>query len=73
MTTKLKGLTVAFALDIREDDAESIINAIKMLKGVLDVAPLATSTDDFIIETRVRQELTEKLLEIAYPKSVKNN
>lgn len=35
MTDRLKGFIVTLTTDIREDDAESIVQAIKMIKGVL--------------------------------------
>jgi hypothetical protein len=69
MTDRLKGLTVAFAHDIREDDAEAIVNAIKIIKGVLDVKPIVSTHDDWIIESRVRRELGEKLIAVLYPKA----
>ena len=68
MTDRLKGLTVAFDRDIREDDAEAIVNAIKMIKGVLDVQPSYATSDDWIVEERVRRELYGKLLGVLYPK-----
>ena len=37
MTDRIKGLTVTLDPDIREDDAQAIIDAIKMVKGVGDV------------------------------------
>ncbi len=67
MTTRLKGLTVAFDHDVREDDAEAIISAIRMLRGVLDVAPVEASSDDWVVQQRVRHELGSKLLDVVYP------
>ena len=34
MTNRLKGILVTLETDIREDDAESILNAIKMIKRI---------------------------------------
>ncbi len=61
MTTRLKGLRVAFEKDIREDDARSIIGAIGMLRGVLTVKPIEAESDDCIIEDRIRQEFSKRL------------
>lgn len=61
MTTKLKGLTVVFENDIREDDAEKIILAIAQLRGVLSVGGIEQNTNDYLARTRIRQELTNKL------------
>lgn len=61
MTTRLKGLTVVFEHDIREDDAEHIVNAIRMIRGVLKVLPVETTTDDIYVEERVRRELYKRV------------
>lgn len=34
MTDRVKGLTVIFEQDIRDDDCEYITNAIRMIRGV---------------------------------------
>ena len=39
MTDRLKGVWVAFERDIRTDDVEPLIEAIKCLRGVLAVEP----------------------------------
>ena len=39
MTDRLKGCTVVFDRDIRVDDAEHLLDAIRMLRGVIDVTP----------------------------------
>ncbi len=64
MTTRLKGVLVTFEQDIREDDAEILINAIRMLRRVLDVVPVPNSVDDYIAEMRVKTELRKKLWEV---------
>jgi hypothetical protein len=65
MTDRLKGLTVAFEKDIRDDDAESIIQAIKMIKGVLEVKAVPFGNhSDWIERTRIRDELTAKLWKV---------
>jgi hypothetical protein len=70
MTDRYNYLTVALAKDMRSDDAEALINAIMMLRGVLKVEPNVADSDDWTAEMRVRQELGAKLLEIIYPKKV---
>lgn len=67
MTDRLKGVTVVFDHDIRTDDAEPIINAIRCLRGVLAVAPSLKTSEDFIIRERVRHELGQKILAVIYP------
>lgn len=67
MTDRLKGCTVAFDRDIREDDAEAILNAIRCLRHVLTVTPLISVSDDWVAEERARQQLGQKLVEMVYP------
>lgn len=61
MTDRLKGVVVTFNEDIRVDDAEYIINAIKMIKGVIDVSPNIVNSDDHMIRMRVENEIRQKL------------
>lgn len=68
MTNRYNTLTVALEHDIREDDAEHLINAIKMLKGVLNVEGNVTTHDSWVAEERARRELRDKIFEIFYPK-----
>lgn len=60
MTERVKGFTVTLDKDIRVDDIEYVINAIKMIKHVSNVEPVISSPDDHIIENRVRAELRDK-------------
>ena len=46
MTDRLKGVLVTFDRDIREDDAEPLLNAIKMIRGVLEVKPYIAGAED---------------------------
>jgi hypothetical protein len=62
MTDRFKGLIVALDKDYRDDDAESIIEAIKMVKGVLEVKPVVAKIDDCVIKIRVAEEMEKKLL-----------
>ena len=64
MTTRLKGLVVHFDKDIREDDAENWINAIRMMQHVGDVTPLESTPEDHTARLRVRDEIRGKLMTI---------
>ena len=61
MTDRLNGVYVAFEKDIRTDDAEPLIEAIKRLRGVLRVEPNVVDISSWVAEQRVRQELAGKL------------
>ncbi len=61
MTDRLKGLVVTFDKDIREDDAQEIFNAIKMIRGVLDVSSSVATYDDHMNRTRIDREYKQKI------------
>ncbi len=69
MTDRYHSLTVVLEKDFRDDDAESILNAIEMIKGVLSVKPHISDCDSNMAEDRARRELGQKLWEILYPKT----
>ncbi len=61
MTDRFKGVVVGFTDDIREDDAEPFMNAIRMLRGVASVDPLVADPTDHLARSRTRHELRAKL------------
>jgi hypothetical protein len=60
MTDRVKGLTVILEHDMRIDDAEYILKAISMIKGVVEVHPKINNPSDFIARGRLKSELREK-------------
>ena len=64
MTDRFNSLTVALERDIRDDDAEPILQAIRMIRGVLSVSGnVADNLGDFVAEARVRKDITSKVYE----------
>ena len=61
MTAQIRSLTVALDQDIRDDDIESLVSAIKMMRNVLCVTANEVSSNDWATEMRVKRELVEKL------------
>ncbi|ALF52230.1 hypothetical protein ACX27_04180 [Nostoc piscinale CENA21] len=47
--------------DIRSDDAEALITALKMLKGVIDVTPQESTSSDHIEQSRVKVQIRKEL------------
>jgi hypothetical protein len=62
MTDRFAGFVVTLEQDIREDNAEATIAAIKQIKGVADVRPVESSAEMQIAEQRARLDLAEKIL-----------
>lgn len=69
MTDRISSLTVVLNQDYREDDIETLINAIKLFGDVLDVVPEVADIASYVVERRVKEELTQKLWEVLYPRS----
>lgn len=64
MTDRIKGLTVTLERDIREDDAQAIIDAIKMAKGVLGVEAHVADYDHHMAYAQARRDMEMKILRI---------
>lgn len=52
MTDRYSGFVVALDEDIREDDAETVVAAIRMIKGVIRVEPLMPDPHEAIVLMR---------------------
>lgn len=68
MTDRFNALVVVLEDDIREDDAEKIIDAVKCLRGVLSVNGNVSDISSHTAEMRVKQELGKKLWDVLYGK-----
>lgn len=61
MTDRVKGFTVTLEHDIRVDDVEMILNAVRMIHGVAHVEPSITTMDDHMNRQVIRMEMRKKL------------
>lgn len=68
MTDRYNALTVVLEQDIRDDDAEALLNAIRQLRGVLSVTGNVSDMNSHIAQERARRDLGEKLWCVLYPK-----
>ena len=68
MTDRYNALTVVLEHDIRDDDAEDLLAAIRQLRGVLSVSGNVSDLDAHIAQARARHDLGEKLWLVLYPK-----
>jgi len=66
MTDRFYALTVILEKDIREDDAEQIINAIRMIKYVLDVKGIVSDPVTYMAQARERRDIGERLFKILH-------
>lgn len=68
MTDRYSSVTVVFERDIRSDDAEQLLSAISMLKGVQSVTPHVRDLSEHIAEERARHKLVTQIYDILRPK-----
>ena len=64
MTDRIKGLTVTLRPNVRDDDAEEIISAIKLLAGVIEVEPHVE--DDHFAMNQAKWELKQEMWKILH-------
>lgn len=62
MTDRYDAFVVEMESDIREDDAERLIEVLRHLKGVANVVPHVVGWEALMQRDRVRLEVEEKLL-----------
>jgi hypothetical protein len=67
MSDRYNYLTVFLEKDLKDEEAQPLMEAIKRFRGVLDVKPSVSDVNDVLAETRVRNELTQKLWHILHP------
>lgn len=64
MTDRASGLIVALDKDIRVDDVEPLINAIKCLQHVVGVTVSVADSSTMLARMRVDAEWREKILKL---------
>lgn len=65
MTDRHSGYIVVLAEDIREDDAEGILNALRMVKGVISVTPVIADYGQAVARERRDDKWRDALLDLA--------
>ena len=68
MSDRYYALSVALKEDTRDEDAQAIIGAIRMIRGVLAVETHISDIGQWTANVRARDELGGKLWNILYPK-----
>lgn len=64
MTDRHSGYVVTLREDIREDDAEPTLTALRMIHGVLSVKPIVGGIEVAMAEERAKAELRRRLLDL---------
>ena len=63
MTDRINGVFVTLDKDIRIDDAEHLLNAIRMVKGVADVSPNISDPNVHVARVTAKMELQQKIFD----------
>lgn len=63
MTDRLAGFIVTLEQDVRVDDAEATLSAVRQIKGVISVQPVVADVALAMAEERARMEITSKVYE----------
>jgi len=50
--------------DIREDDAETVASALRMIRGVAAVDPVPADPAQYVVGRRVRMEVHRKIIDV---------
>lgn len=64
MTDRIKGLTVTLEDNVREDDAQAIIDAIRMLRRVVSVDVHVADIDHHMAVQQAKHEFRGKIIEL---------
>ena len=64
MTDRAKGFTVTLEHDMRVDDLETLLQSVRMLRGVAHVEPTITTSEDHMNRVMVKHELRNKLYNV---------
>jgi len=67
MTDRIKGFYVSLERDVREDDCEPLIQAVRMLRGVGAVTTVLVDASDWMNRERATRELETRLWDALRP------
>lgn len=66
MTDRYKGFLVTLTNNTRSDDAEPILDAIRMIRGVATVKPITADANDQCVRDRVLEDLRKEIIPLLY-------
>lgn len=70
MTDRYNALIVVLDRDTRDDDCKAIIDAIRMIKGVLSVTGNKRDPDDYVAKERERKWWSDRLIDLLNEKAI---
>jgi len=67
MSDRLNSLTVVLEKEMKTEDAELIINAIKMIRGVANIIPGVATSENQIAKEMARLDLIKGIYKVLNP------
>jgi len=67
MTDRVHSLTVVLEKDVRTDDVEALISAIRQLRGVISVKQHIADPESHMAMERARNDLRDQIAKILWP------
>jgi hypothetical protein len=65
VTDRIHSITVVLEKDIRDDDCEGLMNAIRHMRGVADVSGHVSDIGTHMAEVRARIDVSGRLIDLA--------
>jgi hypothetical protein len=72
MTDRINALIVTLGKDMRDDDVQRLVDAIKLMRNVISVKKNVSNGAAHIAFERARHELGEKLWNVLHPETETN-
>lgn len=69
MSDRVHSLTVTLDHTYKDEDAKSIMDAIRMIKGVSEVQPIIATAETYFAVENARAQLATKLFEVLRSKN----
>lgn len=64
MSDRINAFTIVLDKDIKNEDVQDLLTALKMLKGVISVTPNVADISDHIAQMRERARINHELIKI---------
>lgn len=71
MSSRVAGFVVTLDRDVKDEDRDAVLTALRMVKGVLSVKPVEASCDLHIAQERASREWQQKIADLLWPKAAK--
>lgn len=68
MSDRIKSITVVLEDNVRDDEAQAIVEAIKCMRRVVSAEANVADIEHYSARMQIRREIGEQLIGVIYPK-----